>query len=154
MHGNTKTAHPNLRGVQCVRRRLSDGTVRQHYYYRPTGAALPAPDHPEFQKAYEAAKRDIAQVRGTQSGASDQSQATPSNREPVPDEVVDERKPHVYLTPEEVSLRWRRKVDAETLANWRSAKMGPPYSKFGRAVLYRFDLLEKWEEQNLVVFEL
>jgi hypothetical protein len=65
---------------------------------------------------------------------------------------VDKSKSY-YLTPEEVSLRWREKITPETLANWRAGGrgMGPPYSKFGRAVLYRFDLLEKWEEKNVVL---
>jgi len=57
----------------------------------------------------------------------------------------------LYLTPEEVSSRWRDRVTSETLANWRSLQIGPPYHKFGKAVLYRADLLAQWERQYLFV---
>jgi hypothetical protein len=60
-----------------------------------------------------------------------------------------ETDPRRYLTPEEVSLRWRGKITPETLANWRSLQIGPPYNKFGKAVLYRVDLLDLWEQVNL-----
>lgn len=32
----------------------------------------------------------------------------------------------------------------QTLRNWRIARKGPPYHKFGRAVRYRVEDLEKW----------
>jgi hypothetical protein len=59
-----------------------------------------------------------------------------------------------YLTPEEVSNRWRRRITPETLANWRALHVGPAYSKFGKAVLYRLDLLEQWETKHLVKCDL
>jgi excisionase family DNA binding protein len=32
----------------------------------------------------------------------------------------------------------------QTLRNWRIARKGPPYHKFGRAVRYRLEDLEDW----------
>lgn len=55
---------------------------------------------------------------------------------------------HVYLTPIDLILRWRGSHSARTLANWRSQKKGPPATKIGARVLYRLDLLEKWESEN------
>lgn len=55
-----------------------------------------------------------------------------------------------YLTPDEVCDRWRQRITPETLANWRALHIGPAYSKFGKPVLYRLDLLEIWEAKNVV----
>jgi hypothetical protein len=55
----------------------------------------------------------------------------------------------VHLTPEELCERWRQRVAIETLSNWRSAGVGPPATRIGRAILYRVDLLEEWERQQL-----
>ena len=156
MNGNAKFAYPKIRRVQCVRRRLSDGTSKLHFYYRPTGAVLPSPDHPDFPIAYEAAKREFELQRGKPISASNLSQPS-CDAQPIQGDialdVVEDQNPLIYLTPEEVSLRWRRKVDVETLKNWRSLRIGPPFHRFGRAVLYRIDLLVQWERQNLVVCE-
>ncbi len=56
-----------------------------------------------------------------------------------------------FFTPEELVRRWRHSLDVRTLANWRAAepKMGPPFCRIGRAILYPRDLLEKWERRNL-----
>lgn len=56
---------------------------------------------------------------------------------------------HQLLTPEELCERWRQRVAIETLSNWRSAGVGPPATRIGRAILYRVDLLEEWERQQL-----
>lgn len=48
------------------------------------------------------------------------------------------------LTPHEVADRLQ--VSVGTLANWRSAKFGPPWIKWGRLVRYPEDLLENWVE--------
>jgi hypothetical protein len=154
MHGNTKSAHPKIRGVQCVRRRLSDGTSKLHFYYRPTGTVLPSPDHPDFPIAYEGAKREFERQRGKPISASDRSQTrcdAQSIRGDIALDVVEDQNPLIYLTPEEVSLRWRRKVDVVTLKNWRSLRIGPPFHRFGRTVLYRSNLLEEWEQKSLVM---
>jgi hypothetical protein len=39
-----------------------------------------------------------------------------------------------FLTPKEVATRWR--ISHQTLANWRSSGVGPPYVKIGNKVLY------------------
>jgi hypothetical protein len=50
---------------------------------------------------------------------------------------MDERK---YLTAEEVSERYRGSVSVGTLRNWRAMKIGPPFIKIGKAVLYPINL--------------
>lgn len=54
-----------------------------------------------------------------------------------------------YLTPEEVADRLRHD-STSTLANWRNRRVGPPFRKFGRRVLYPLDLLEQWERAQTV----
>jgi hypothetical protein len=49
-----------LKNVHSVRRRLTDGTSKIHFYHRPTRIRLPRPDSPEFRPAYEAAERRYA----------------------------------------------------------------------------------------------
>ena len=60
---------------------------------------------------------------------------------------MDERK---YLTAEEVSERYRGSVSVGTLRNWRAMRIGPPFIKIGKAVLYPIDQLEAWDRKNLV----
>lgn len=55
-----------------------------------------------------------------------------------------------FLTPEEVSERYRSGVSVGTLRNWRSMKIGPSFVKIGKAVLYPVDELEAWDEKNKV----
>lgn len=52
------------------------------------------------------------------------------------------------LTPKETSERTR--IPEKTLANWRNRRIGPPFRKFGRRVIYPLDLLEQWERQQTV----
>ncbi len=56
------------------------------------------------------------------------------------------------LTAEGLSIRWRGEVQANTLANWRAAKMGPPYIKLGKGrnarVVYRLKDIEAYEKEN------
>lgn len=47
------------------------------------------------------------------------------------------------LTPTEAAERLR--VSPRALEGWRNKRVGPPYRKFGRRVLYPLDLLEQWE---------
>lgn len=183
MAASKKDSDVRIARVHRVRRMLSDGTSKSHFYHRPTKTALPAPYEPTFEAAYEAAEQRHAEPnkgngtapkqstapiaegikpkvqngRSKRLGAADRSQVGKCDAQPMRDDVtleaVEEREPRIYLTPEEVSLRWRRKIDVETLANWRSAKIGPPYNKFGKAVLYPLDLLKVWEEKNLIMCE-
>lgn len=53
-----------------------------------------------------------------------------------------------FLTPAEVSKRWNGAVSTGTLANWRSAKTGPTYQKFGSRVRYPLLALMKYEAKN------
>jgi hypothetical protein len=56
----------------------------------------------------------------------------------------------VYLTPEEVSERYRGEVTAGTLRNWRAMRIGPSYVKVGKGVLYPLTALEAWDRANAV----
>jgi hypothetical protein len=55
------------------------------------------------------------------------------------------------LTPEEVVERYRGATTLGTLRNWRAMRVGPPYVKIGKAVLYPIDELDAWDKKNLVV---
>lgn len=55
-----------------------------------------------------------------------------------------------FLTPEEVSERYRGSVSVGTLRNWRAMKVGPSFVKIGKAVLYPIDELEAWDQRNRV----
>ncbi|RTM08856.1 MAG: DNA-binding protein [Hyphomicrobiales bacterium] len=56
-----------------------------------------------------------------------------------------------YLTAEEVSERYRGSISVGTLRNWRAMRIGPPYIKIGKAVLYPIEELEMWDNRNIVV---
>lgn len=60
------------------------------------------------------------------------------------------RSQELYLTPEEICHRYRDAITVETLANWRCSKkkVGPPWTKIGKAILYRLDQLEAWENEH------
>lgn len=56
---------PAIRNVHRVRRRLSDGEYRTHYYHRHTRATLPGrPGSPEFLAAFRAAEHDWMTRKG------------------------------------------------------------------------------------------
>ncbi|WP_118138099.1 helix-turn-helix domain-containing protein [Oceanicella sp. SM1341] len=55
-----------------------------------------------------------------------------------------------FLTPEEVTERYRGGVSLGTLRNWRTQKIGPSFIKVGKAVLYPMEELETWDERNKV----
>ena len=55
-----------------------------------------------------------------------------------------------FLTPEEVSQRYRGTVSPGTLRNWRSMRIGPSFVKIGKAVLYPESELDAWDEKNKV----
>jgi hypothetical protein len=56
-----------------------------------------------------------------------------------------------FLTPEEVSERYRGEVTVGTLRNWRAMRIGPAFVKIGKAVLYPVGELEAWDQKNMVV---
>lgn len=55
-----------------------------------------------------------------------------------------------FLTPEEVSERYRGSISVGTLRNWRGMRIGPSFVKIGKAVLYPVDSLEAWDRSNVV----
>jgi hypothetical protein len=56
-----------------------------------------------------------------------------------------------YLTADEVVERYRGEVSAGTLRNWRAQRVGPPFIKIGKSVLYPVHTLDEWDKQNLVI---
>ena len=48
----------------------------------------------------------------------------------------------IYANPEKVAKLFGLNVG--TLANWRAKKIGPPYVKVGKKVLYRVLDVQKW----------
>jgi Helix-turn-helix domain len=55
-----------------------------------------------------------------------------------------------FLTPEEVSERYRGGVSVGTLRNWRAKRIGPTFVKIGKAVLYPTSELDAWDQKNVV----
>jgi len=60
--------------------------------------------------------------------------------------MVDEK----FLTAEEVSKRYRGEITVGTLRNWRAMRIGPPFVKIGKAVLYPIGELDAWDKANTV----
>ena len=56
-----------------------------------------------------------------------------------------------YLTADEVSERYRGEISVGTLRNWRAMRIGPPFIKIGKAILYPVDELDAWDQKNLVI---
>lgn len=56
-----------------------------------------------------------------------------------------------FLTPEEVSERYRGEISVGTLRNWRAMRRGPAFVKIGKAVLYPVDQLDAWDQKNMVM---
>lgn len=55
-----------------------------------------------------------------------------------------------FLTPEEVSNRYRGGISIGTLRNWRAMRIGPNFIKIGKAVLYPTTELDAWDQKNMV----
>jgi hypothetical protein len=56
-----------------------------------------------------------------------------------------------FLTPEEVSERYRGEISVGTLRNWRAMRTGPAFVKIGKAVLYPVEQLDAWDQKNMVM---
>ncbi|SIT59069.1 conserved hypothetical protein [Mesorhizobium prunaredense] len=56
----------------------------------------------------------------------------------------------LYLTPEEVSERFRGAISAGTLANWRAMRVGPAFVKIGKSIVYPVADLNQWANQQTV----
>ena len=55
-----------------------------------------------------------------------------------------------FLTANQLAQRWNGVVTTGTLANWRSKRVGPPFTKLRGRVLYPVDQVEAWEAANLM----
>jgi hypothetical protein len=55
-----------------------------------------------------------------------------------------------FLTADEVAERYRGEITVGTLRNWRALRIGPPFVKIGKAVLYPVEQLDAWDQKNLV----
>jgi hypothetical protein len=55
----------------------------------------------------------------------------------------------MYLTPDELAERWR--LSKRTLEDWRAAKVGPVFMRFGRQVLYPLVEIERFEAESMVM---
>lgn len=55
-----------------------------------------------------------------------------------------------YLTQDEVADRYRGLISVRTLANWRSLRIGPRYTKIGKTVLYEESELDAWDDKNTI----
>lgn len=56
-----------------------------------------------------------------------------------------------YLTPQEVSGRYKGQISIRTLANWRSSGDGPAFTKIGGRVLYPLEKVMEWEAKRTKV---
>ena len=54
-----------------------------------------------------------------------------------------------YATPEEL-IKIFRGLSIGSLANWRAAKRGPKYSKFGRRVVYKISDVENFLASTVI----
>ena len=59
-------------------------------------------------------------------------------------EKIDE----TYMTPKELSERYKGAITERTLANWRSSGDGPKFTKIGGRVLYPLSFIEEWERKR------
>lgn len=51
-----------------------------------------------------------------------------------------------FFTPKQLADRWHLKD--QTLANWRAARQGPPFTKIGAKVLYPIEGIHAYEKLN------
>jgi hypothetical protein len=61
---------------------------------------------------------------------------------------LDKKMNSQYLTPKELSSRYKGTVTERTLANWRSSGEGPQFTKIGGRVLYPMASIEAWEKKR------
>lgn len=54
----------------------------------------------------------------------------------------------IFLTPDDLVKRYRGQVNKRTLANWRSHREGPKYTKAGGRVLYPLRHVLDWEDKR------
>lgn len=54
-----------------------------------------------------------------------------------------------FLTARQLIQRWNGVITTGTLANWRTKRVGPAFTKLRGRVLYPLDQIEQWEKANL-----
>lgn len=57
-----------------------------------------------------------------------------------------------YLTEEELVAAIEKKIDVgcvRTLRSWRQRRLGPPWAKIGRQIIYPRDGVEQWLRAQL-----
>lgn len=54
----------------------------------------------------------------------------------------------IFLTPDELIVRWKGRICKKTLANWRGGRNGPKFKRFGNRILYRLDWVREYEDGN------
>lgn len=59
-----------------------------------------------------------------------------------------DQKERIFLTPDELSARWKGKPKPTTLANWRWQGIGPKAERIGKQVRYLLSEVEAWETKN------
>jgi hypothetical protein len=47
-----------------------------------------------------------------------------------------------YITVQELEIR--AKISSRTLRNWRNRRIGPPFIKVGKQILYKWADIEAW----------
>lgn len=57
--------------------------------------------------------------------------------------------PHL-LTPEELCKRWKNKISAGTLRNWRAQGKGPRPTKIGGSIFYSSDEIMAYELKQVM----
>lgn len=55
-----------------------------------------------------------------------------------------------YLTPNQLSDRFGKRISVRTLANWRWSGTGPKFTRAGGRILYDLEQVEIWEQKNTV----
>ena len=55
-----------------------------------------------------------------------------------------------FYTPAELAARYKQQIATRTLANWRSAGIGPPFTKVGGRILYPVSDILEWERKRTV----
>ena len=55
-----------------------------------------------------------------------------------------------YLTPEQLSDRFARRITPRTLANWRCLGIGPKFTRLGGRIVYPVAAVDEWEAKNTV----
>ncbi len=55
-----------------------------------------------------------------------------------------------FLTPKELTKRYKGKINERTLANWRSKGEGPAWVKVGGRVMYELTDVKAWEKKRTI----